>query len=341
MIRNLIAGLLAAAIALPAAAQGTWMQSPAVKALHDKAKAEGEVVFWGTAPREVDWIPAAFAKAFPGVTVKATGDNNIATTALAEARANRNQVDVFWHGLAGAAPLLDRQLIAKTDWSVFGVTPDNTAADGRLGYTNNVVYAFMYNDRKADKALLPKSWADLRNPGLKDKMAASEFLLPRITGGIAIVQGRETAMTWARGLRDEMGVMVTRAPREPMLQAGERLYSIVELDQQVRLWKADGLDVGYVVPEPIIAAQFVAAVMAKAPHPAGATLLAGWLASSEGKAAREAAILTADYRPGSTSPIAAKLFATGAKINFDDLSQVETRTKFFREAAEILSGQMR
>lgn len=336
MIRHLIAGLLAATFALPAAAQ-----SPAIKSLHEKAKAEGEVVFWGTAPREVDWIPAAFAKAFPGVTVKVTGDNNIATTALAEARAGRNQVDVFWHGLAGVAPLLDRQLIARTDWSVFGIAPDNTAADGRLGYTNNVVYAFMYNDRKADKALLPKNWTDLRNPGLKGRMAASEFLLPRIVGGLAITINRETAMAFARGLRDEMEVMVTRAPREPLLQAGERLYSIVELDQQVRLWKADGLDVAYVVPEPIVAAQFVTAVMAKAPHPAGATLLAGWLASNEGKAAREAAILTADYRPGSTSPIAAKLFATGAKIHFDDLSQVETRTKFFREAAEILSGQMR
>jgi len=325
---------------LPARAQG-WADAPAAKELYAKAKAEGEVVFWGTQAREVDWIPQAFAKVFPGIAVKVVGDNNITTTAIAEARAGRNQLDVFWHSLTGVAALLDRDLVAANDWKMFGVSPENTEAQGKLGFTNNIVYAFMYNEKKADKALLPKTWNDVLKPELKDKMVASEFLMPRLSGALVFSMGHDEAMNFARGLRDKAGLLMTRAPREPIVQSGERTYSVAELDQQVRLWKSEGLDVGYVIPEPVTASQFVAAVMTKAPHPNAARLLAGWLASDQGKAAREQAIFTADYRPGSKSAIAKPLLDSGVKIHFDDIKQVEQRNKYFKEAADILSGQMR
>lgn len=322
-----------------ARAQARWQDSQAVKELYEKAKAEGTVTFWGTQLREVQWIPKAFAAEFPGIDVKAVGDNNIATTAIAEARGGRHQVDVFWHSLSGTAPLVERDLIARTSWSDFGVAGANTFADGRLGMTNTMVYAFMYNTKLADRSLLPKTWADVLDPRLKGKMVVSDFLVPRLTGSLVFSMGEDKAKSVARSVRDKMDVLLTRAPREPIVQAGERTYSMVELDQQVRLWMSEGLSVDYVVPEPVTASQFVASVLSKAPHPNAARLLAGWLASDEGKAAREKAIFTADYRPGSKSPLAQKLLATGVSINFDDLSQVGERNRYFKEMAEIVSGQ--
>lgn len=337
--------MLAATFAAIALAPVTLAQSPLdsapVKALHEKAKAEGSVVMWGTNVREVDWIPKAFSARFPGVDVKVVGDNNITTTAIAEARANRHQVDVFWHSLAGVAPLLDRGLIEPLDWSMFGVNADNTFADKKLGVTNTMVYSFMYNTKLADPKLLPKKWSDVLNPALKDKMVVSDFLIPRLTGALVFSLGHADAMKFARSLRDDMGLLLTRAPRQPIVAAGERTYSLAELDQQVRLWKSEGLPVDYVVPEPVTSSQFVAALMAKAPNPNAAKLLAGWLASDEGKAAREKAIFTADYRPNSKSEIGQKLLATGVKINFDDLSQVTDRNKYFKEAGDIISGQVK
>jgi iron(III) transport system substrate-binding protein len=296
---------------------------------------------WGTNIREVDWIPKAFALRFPGIEVKVVGDNNIATTAIAEARAGRHQVDVYWHALAGVAPLLDRDLIEPIEWATFGVAPDNTFANGKLGMTNTMVYAFMYNTKLADRALLPKKWTDLLNPALKDKMVVSDFLIPRLTGALVFSLGHAEAMKFARSLRDDMGLLLTRAPRQPIVTSAERVYSLAELDQQVRLWKSEGLPVDYVVPEPVTASQFVAAKMAKAPHPNAARLLAGWLASEDGKAARERAIFTADYRPNSKSVIGQKLLATGVKIHFDNLSQLAGRNKYFKEAGDIYSGQAR
>jgi len=341
--RWLIAGaiVLAAVFTVSAEAQQPWRESAAAKTLYERAKGEGTVVMWGTNVREVDWIPKAFSQSFPGIDVKVVGDNNISTTAIAEARAGRHQVDVFWHSLAGIAPLLERDLVEPIDWSMFGVAADNTFADKKLGVTNTMVFAFMYNTKLADPKLLPKKWSDVLNPSLKDKMVVSDFLIPRLTGALVFSLGHPDAMKFARSLRDDMGLLLTRAPRQPIIASGERIYSLVELDQQVRLWKSEGLPVDYVVPEPVTAAQFVAAAMAKAPHPNAARLLAGWLASEEGKGAREQAIFTADYRPNSKSAIGRKLLATGVKIHFDDLSQVADRNKYFKEAGDIISGQVR
>src|SRR5689334_19439116 len=78
MTRRLLATAWAAAVlgfcVTPASAQERWQDRPGVKALYEKAKAEGEVVIWGPTQIEVDWIEGEFAKRFPGIHVKGTGD---------------------------------------------------------------------------------------------------------------------------------------------------------------------------------------------------------------------------------------------------------------------------
>ena len=65
------AWLVLLAVFLPAAAtaQVAWHETPAIKTLYEKAKQETTVVLWGTQAREVDWVPAAFAKLFPRIEV--------------------------------------------------------------------------------------------------------------------------------------------------------------------------------------------------------------------------------------------------------------------------------
>ena len=73
---------------LPDAAGAQSLDAPKVKELYATAKREGQVIIWGTQRREVEWIPAAFAKMFPGIDVQFLGDNDIAVKAIAEARAH-------------------------------------------------------------------------------------------------------------------------------------------------------------------------------------------------------------------------------------------------------------
>ena len=49
---------------------------------------------------------------------------------------------------------------------------------------------------------------------------------------------------------------------------------------------AEGLPVSQVVAEPVVVGQFGVTIMKNAPHPNAARLLAGFLATPEGKAAR-------------------------------------------------------
>src|SRR5688572_19928925 len=100
-MRRAFCALIFCIAASPLHAQPGWNETPQVKALYEAARKEGRVTVWGTHRREVDWIPASFAKLFPGIDVQVFGDNDIATKAIAEARAGRHQLDVYWHSMTG------------------------------------------------------------------------------------------------------------------------------------------------------------------------------------------------------------------------------------------------
>ena len=72
----------------------------------------------------------------------------------AETRAGRHAVDVYWSSITGVAPIVQRELPTPVDWSMFGVAKDNTAFDGRMGFTNNIVYVVAYDipdDRRRNR----------------------------------------------------------------------------------------------------------------------------------------------------------------------------------------------
>ena len=165
--------LALAALTATAGAQAAWKESPEVGKLYEAARKEGKVIVWGTQRREVEWIPSAFGALFPGIDVQVLGDNEIATRAISEARAGRHQVDVYWHSLTGTMPLVQRELLAANDWTPFGVSNENTAFDGRMGFTSNIVYTIVYNTKAVPESEVPKSWTDVLDPRLKGKLTAS------------------------------------------------------------------------------------------------------------------------------------------------------------------------
>jgi iron(III) transport system substrate-binding protein len=340
--RALVAAWAFASLALAAGdADAAWQDSPNVKALYEAAKKEGKVVVWGTHPREVSWIPAAFGKFFPGVTVEFLGDNDIAVKAIAEARAGRNQVDVFWSSLTGTLPVAQRDLIGTQDVAVFGIDPRNTAFDGKMAFTSNILYVIVYNNKLAKEADVPAEWGPIADERFRGKATSSSFLLPRLVGALGLAWGEDRALAFARDLRDKTGILLTRAPRESLLQSGERVFAFGEIDSQARHFAADGLPVGYVVPEPVVMGQFGASVMKGAPHPNAARLLAGFLATPEGKALRESATGQRDYGPTADNELAKKIHAGKLQVVFDRTDNMAQREGLFAKAAAILTGQAR
>ena len=101
-----------------------------------------------------------------------------------------------------------------------------------------------------------------------------------------------------------MNLLLTRAPRESLLQSGERLYGFGEIDSLIRAVIKEGLPVAQVVPEPVVMGQFGVTIMKNAPHPNAGRLLAGFLATPEGKRARLNATFQADYSATSDNELA-------------------------------------
>jgi ABC-type Fe3+ transport system substrate-binding protein len=212
-------GAAAFAMALVACTAGAQsLDQDKVKALHAAAKKEGQVIIWGTQRREVEWIPAAFGKLFSGIDVQFLGDNDIAVKAIAEARAGRHQVDVYQNSLTGTLPLVQRDLLANIDWSLFGIDSRNIAFDGKMAYTSNIVYTVAYNNKLAKDADAPKDWIGILDERYKGKGASSTFLLPRLIGALGLAWGDDKALQFARDIVAKTNLLLTRAPRESLLQ---------------------------------------------------------------------------------------------------------------------------
>jgi iron(III) transport system substrate-binding protein len=318
-----------------------FQRTPAQKALYDKAKAAGEteVTIWAPVQTEVDWMPEEFAKRFPGITVKGTGDLQGATKIIAEARANRNTVDVWETAIGNMLEVEKRGLIGKTDWTVGKIRPDDIFFEGGGAATHNFVYALLYAKGKVDEKDVPKTWQELLDPKWKGKLIASDFLLPRLMGYFALDWGPEKAEKWGHDIIDQQKVMITNAPIQNFLRSGERvLYVGGSIDQSFQ-YTDEGVQTGWQPMDITAAGQFVSAVMKNAPHPNAAALLATWLASDDGRAAGAKRQYWSDIRPGSPSPIAARVKAAGVKVIYENSDNVEARADYYKRFSPMVRGQ--
>ncbi len=334
---NILVATLAICVASQASAD--FRDEPSVRALYEKAKGEREVSIWGPSRGEVEWIPAAFAKAFPGLEAKFVGDNDVMTKAIAEARAGRNEVDVMWNSVTATVPMMQRDLGVAMDWKAFGLAPESTGFDGKMGYSNKVAYAIAYMADKAGPEGAPKSWEDALLEKYRGKMVSSLFLLPRLIGGLSLAWGEERALRFARELTTKSDLMLTKAPRESFIESGERMFALGEIDSGFRRQIRDGKKFALALPEPVVLVQFGASVMSKAPHPSAARLLAGWLSTPEGRAARTAATGNIDYERGSSDPFARRLNAGEIKAVFDLPTNMAARDEAIKKIGPIIAGQ--
>jgi ABC-type Fe3+ transport system substrate-binding protein len=323
----------------PAVAQSRWQDNPAVQALYEKAKAEGEVVIWGPVQAEVDWIEPELAKRFPGIAVKGTGDLQAATKLIAEARADRHAVDVWQNSLGGMLEVQKRGLLAKADWQQLGFGADRIVFGGEGLAIHNFIYSTLYAKDFVKPADLPKTWDDLLDPKWKGKMVSQDFLFSRLMGFLALDWGEERTEKWGRAMINDQKVLIVDAPRESFLKTGERVLAIGDSVSQSFQYTDNGVPTGYTILDIVPAVQFVVAVMKDAPHPNAARLLAAWLASDDGLAVREKLIHGFSIRPDSKSSIADEICRAQSKVILEDVSTMAQRAEFYKKFSALVRGQ--
>jgi len=342
MARRVLAAALAAAVlglAAPAAAQERWQDQPGVKTLYDKAKAEGDVVIWGPVQAEVDWIEGEFSKRFPGIAIKGTGDLQAATKLIAEARAGRHSVDLWQNSLGGMLEVQKRGLFAKVDWQPLGFSDDRIMFGGEGLAVHNFIYSTLYAKDFVKPAELPKTWDDLLDPKWKGRMVSQDFLFPRLMGFLALAWGEERTEKWGRAMLGEQKLLIVNSPRESFLKTGERVLAVGDSVNQAYQYSDSGVPTGYTVLDIVPAVQFMISVMKDAPHPNAARLLAAWLASDDGLAARGQAAHGFSIRPGAKSHVADEIRQAGAKTILEDISTMGQRAELYKKFSALARGQ--
>jgi len=230
-LRFLMAGSLATTAAFgtcgPARAQ-SFAPNAAMQALHEKAKAEKEVVLWAPAAIEGSWVPEQFGKRFPGIDLTFTPDLQSGTKIIAEARAGRHSVDVWSFAIGGMIEVQKRDLLATEDWERYGIDKGNIFFNGQAAATHNFIYTSIYSKAAVSPADLPKTWNDYLDPKWKGKLVAQAFLLPRMMGFFALEWGPERAEQWGRTLIDDQKMLIVNTPSGSYLKSGERALAVGE-----------------------------------------------------------------------------------------------------------------
>ncbi len=138
-----------------------------------------------------------------------------------------------------------------------------------------------------------------------------------------------------------MNPAATRAPRESLLQSGERLYAFGEIDSLIRSVAAEGLPVSQVVPEPVVVGQFGvdaheerAASQCRPPARRFSRQRRGQGGAAQGH-------VQADYGPTSDNELARKLHSGKLQVVWDRPDNMAQREALFGRAAAILTGQAR
>jgi len=212
------------------------------------------------------------------------------------------------------------------------------------GATHNLLYAVIYNTDKVKESELPKTWDGFLDPKFKGKLVSSDFLWPRFLGFLALSWGEEKTIEFARAMRDKQNIAVTgTAVAETMVKTGERPITLGSFPQNAIYWKnVEKVPTWWAPVTPTGAVQFVSSALSKAPHPNAAKLLAGWLASDEGKEIRELEREgVADLRSGSRSKMAENLRARGIKWVLEDVTTMKQRADFANRINPIVTGQQR
>ncbi len=327
-----------AAVASLVCSAGFVSQGFAQSAFYAKAKEEGKVVLYTTlAAGDNKPFRAAFEQAYPGVQLeiyRASG-TTILQKILTESRAGAHLADVVLAEGAALSPLRDASLLVKFD------STERKAFEARFkdkdGFWTDVyptVHSIPYNTKLVAQKDLPKRYTDLLDPKWKGKLAANRNNYMFIAAMLDLY-GKEKGEDFMRRLaQQEPQVRSGGTLTATLVGAGEMPLAFVVYANNVENVKESGSPVDWVrVDEPLYAESHPVAVMARAPHPNAARLLAEFAISKNG----QQLISDLGKMPG-RSDVQPKIGVDRAKLRMIS-PEDEAKTAFYQKRFDDLFGK--
>jgi ABC-type Fe3+ transport system substrate-binding protein len=322
-----------------------------MSSLYEAARKEGDVFVMAFDPRDVNWMNAAFNEAFPGIRLHITSSLEHLPIIIGDVESSHPGIDVVLTSLMEGNALNDGGHLAPNDWTVFGVPANRIALDGKFSYTNNIVYTIAYDERRAGKNAhvapndpsktnpIPATWSELLKPDYRGKLSSNPFVIARIAAGLGLSWGAAEAKRYAHELSENQDMIDQFGDARAYFlgESAPRVYYVGMASTVTEQWEKQGLGARYVVPEPVIMEQQGTAVLSTAPHPAAAKLLAGWLASEQGRNIRHREAQSSDLTSNSDDPLARELRARNVEIVYDTPETTGARAKLTKEVKPIFA----
>jgi len=267
---------------------GFGLSAHAQSPYYAKAKEEGKVVLYTSlAGSDNKPFKDAFEKKYPGVTLEIyrVSGSKVLQKALAEHSAGTDIVDVVLTEETALLILRQKNLLVKFD------SPERKAFDSRFkdadGYWVDVyptVNSIAYNTKLVAKKDLPVRYTDLLLPKWKGKTGvnANNFMF---LAAMLDFYGKEKGMDFLRKLAaQDPQVRAGGTLSATLVAAGEFPLAYTINANNVENVKEKGGPVDWVrIADPLYGEPHPVCIMAGAPHPNAARLLAEFAISKDGQ----------------------------------------------------------
>jgi iron(III) transport system substrate-binding protein len=259
--------------------------APVPQEMIDAATREGKVVLYSSQTQaNIDAFVRGFTRRYPGITVEALRVTDQDAPAKIEAEKSHGIADMY---VGASLPAVER--FATNGYFAQPTGPEFSSADYKSG-------AFLKpgNYFEVGSVLLLPVWnTDLVPSGIK---SYQDLLDPKLAGGKIGVPAvvAASSLDMYLYLEDTLGsdYLTRLAAQKPRLYAtttaaGQAVVSgeiaVAAFAPPPMADKAKGAPVDYLVPDKVWGARYYGSVLASAPHPAAAQLLANYMITREGQ----------------------------------------------------------
>ena len=296
-VTTLRALILVAAIGAPVAlAQSTapsgiglamYQGADRMQRIIDGAKKEGEISIYTSAPvDDVKVMTDAFEKKY-GVKAKVfrTSSEKVLQRGVTEARAGRNDVDIFeTNGPEMEALVREKMLAPVISPTLTDLIPEAKFKHGAWVGTRLNIFAFAYNTNLVKKDELPKSYEDLLNARWKGRLGIEAEDSDWFSGVVQQMGEAKGLKLW-KDIVATNGVSVRKGHTllTNLVASGEIPMAITVYNYKAEQMKNKGAPLDWFVIPPAIARANGVGVAVKAPHPHAALLWYEFEISEEGQ----------------------------------------------------------
>ena len=294
------AALCAATSAMAQSPLATYEGADRLQRIIEAAKKEGTLTLYTTiAEKDLPILIKPFETKYGiKVNVWRAGTDKILQRTLAEAAANRNEVDVVHFGSPEMEALSREKVLQTVKTPAYrDLTAGSVPAHQQWAATLLSVWVQAYNTNVVKKADLPKTYADLLDPKWKGRLGVEAKNQDWFQSVVDIMGGGDKGLKFFSDLVATNGV----SPRNGhtlltnMVVSGEVPMALTVYSYMPEQAKKKGAPIDWFALEPAVARSNAVGVARKAPHPAAALLFHEYMLTDA-----QSLMTTIDYVPTNT-----------------------------------------